>query len=126
MVTLKDSPARILPWHNCLNARDVGGYVTANGRTTRWRAIVRADNPAHLTVRAQRAAIAYGLKTVIDLRNVDEITQFPNPLRLHSGSIEYINIPLVDPGATPSASFTTLSNNYIRVADCLRTRWPAS
>ncbi len=114
--TYTDS-ARTLPWDDCMNARDLGGYHTADGRTTKWRAIVRSDNPARLTPAAQRAAIDYGLKTVIDLRNDDELEQFPNPLRLHTDSLEYINVPLVDPAAAPPATFTTLANNYIRIAD---------
>ncbi|HET8788748.1 MAG TPA: tyrosine-protein phosphatase, partial [Actinomycetes bacterium] len=40
---------RLLAWEGCLNARDLGGYATADGRETRWGAVVRSDSPAALT-----------------------------------------------------------------------------
>ncbi|MEO7908190.1 MAG: tyrosine-protein phosphatase [Roseiflexaceae bacterium] len=55
-------------WDACYNARDLGGYVTADGRRTRWRAFVRADNLSRLTPDGQSALIEYGVRTMIDLR----------------------------------------------------------
>src|SRR5690348_11127568 len=117
MTSAHQTSARALPWEDCMNARDLGGYKTVDGRVTKWGAIARSDNPARLTSEAQRAAIDYGLKTVVDLRNDDELEQFPNPLRLHTDSLQYINVPLVDPAAAPPATFTTLAANYIRIVD---------
>jgi protein tyrosine/serine phosphatase len=117
MTLTPEATARALPWEDCMNARDLGGYQTTDGRIMKWQAIVRSDNPARLTTHAQQAAVDYGLKTVIDLRNDDELEQFPNPLQLRTDSLEYINVPLVDPAAAPPASFTTLANNYIRIVD---------
>lgn len=64
---------RHLHWNGCHNARDLGGLRTAAGRETRWRAVVRADAPDHLTAAGWAALEAYGIRTIIDLRNDDEL-----------------------------------------------------
>jgi len=48
-VTIERERTRRLGWEGCLNARDLGGYATADGRETRWGAVVRSDSPAALT-----------------------------------------------------------------------------
>jgi protein tyrosine/serine phosphatase len=53
--------------------RDLGGLRTANGRVTRTGAVVRADCLARLTAGGWEALLAHGVRTVIDLRNDDEI-----------------------------------------------------
>ena len=58
---------RVLAWEGCNNVRDLGGLHTCNGRTTRWRAVVRADTPARLTTRGWSALYAYGIRTIISL-----------------------------------------------------------
>ena len=59
---------RNLDWPGCLNARDLGGLPTADGRVTRWGAVVRSDNPAHLTPAGWAALHAHGIRTVVALR----------------------------------------------------------
>jgi protein-tyrosine phosphatase len=59
---------RILAWDGCTNVRDLGGLDTCSGRKTRWRAIVRSDNPARLTAAGWEALYAYGIRTIITLR----------------------------------------------------------
>jgi protein-tyrosine phosphatase len=74
-----DHSARRLPWDACYNARDLGGYATADGGRTRWGAFVRADNLSRLTLAGQSALIEYGVRTVIDLRRAAELTIDRNP-----------------------------------------------
>ncbi len=59
---------RVLVWEGCTNVRDLGGLRTSDGRTTRWRAIVRSDSPAKLTAEGWSALYAYGIRTIISLR----------------------------------------------------------
>lgn len=63
---------RHLDWDGCCNVRDLGGLRTDDGRHTRWGAIVRADNLARLTAAGWAALWAYGIRTVIDLRDDEE------------------------------------------------------
>lgn len=108
---------RRLAWDACLNARDLGGYRTYDGRETRWGAIARSDNPAQLTEAGQAAVVDYGIRSMVDLRRPDEVQQHPNPFaNPDSHEIAYTNISLVDPGA-PSEDFTTLANDYKRMLD---------
>ena len=90
-------PARRLHWDACYNARDLGGYATADGGRTRWGAFVRADNLSRLTPAGQSALIAYGVRTVIDLRRADELTIDLNPFATPSDDPRrpaYLNLPL--------------------------------
>ena len=59
---------RHLEWEPCWNVRDLGGLPTADGGTTRWGALVRADCLGKLTADGRRALYDYGVRTVIDLR----------------------------------------------------------
>ena len=63
---------RHLDWDGCFNARDLGGLPTVDRRTTRWRAVVRSDSVDGLTASGWAALRAYGIRTVVDLRNDDE------------------------------------------------------
>ena len=90
-------PVRRLHWEACYNVRDLGGYVTVGGGRTRWGALVRADNMSRLTPAGQSALIAYGVRTVIDLRRADELTIDLNPFATpsdHMRELTYLNLSL--------------------------------
>jgi protein-tyrosine phosphatase len=84
---------RHLRWPSCLNVRDLGGYPTADGAVTRWRAFVRADTLSGLTERGRVALEAYGIRTIIDLRIPVEVRDDPGPFAAHD-SIVWHNHPL--------------------------------
>jgi protein-tyrosine phosphatase len=63
---------RDLIWDGCLNVRDLGGHPTESGGETRFGAIVRADSVSHLSPEGWKALVAYGIRTVIDLRGHHE------------------------------------------------------
>ncbi len=73
--------------------RDLGGMPTSDGRVTRYGAVVRADALDELAVAGWAALVAYGVRTVIDLRNDDERAagagRAPRPPRLAT-----IHVPL--------------------------------
>jgi protein-tyrosine phosphatase len=60
---------RHLEWEGAFNVRDLGGYATADGRTTRWGAIVRSDSPTRLTEAGWNALREHGIRTIVDLRD---------------------------------------------------------
>lgn len=74
-----EQPDRLLRWEACYNARDLGGYATADGGRTRWGALVRADNLSRLTPAGRAAVLNYGVRVVIDLRRSSELRLDPNP-----------------------------------------------
>lgn len=90
---------RHLAWNACLNARDLGGYPTVDGRYTRWQALVRSDNLCRLTSAGRTALIEYGVRTIIDLRSPSELAFEPNPFAGYTasdGRLTYHNAPFLD------------------------------
>jgi protein-tyrosine phosphatase len=90
-----DQQARLLRWEACQNARDLGGYATADGGRTRWGTFVRADNLRRLTPAGRAALLNYGVRTVIDLRRAAELEIDPNPFAApgDAGLPLYLNLP---------------------------------
>ena len=64
--------SRDLLWDGCLNVRDLGGHPTEDGGETRFGSIVRADSVSQLSPEGWEALVAYGIRTVIDLRGDHE------------------------------------------------------
>jgi protein-tyrosine phosphatase len=62
-----------ITWEGFYNARDLGGLPTRGGPTTRFAAFIRSADLRFVTPVGWRAAVAAGLRTVIDLRNEDEM-----------------------------------------------------
>jgi protein-tyrosine phosphatase len=96
---MNDQTERRLLWDACYNVRDLGGYSTKHKKQTRWRVFVRADNLARLSLDGKKALIAYGVKTIIDLRSEYELNIDPPAFASFHGQKsfpEYINLPLLD------------------------------
>ncbi len=64
---------RHLNWDGCANVRDLGGLRTRDGRAIRRGALVRAVALVRLSAAGGGALEAHGVRTVIDLRNDDEL-----------------------------------------------------
>ena len=64
--------SRDLAWDGCLNVRDLGGHPTGDGGETRFGSLVRADSVGRLSESGWQALVAYGIRTVIDLRGDHE------------------------------------------------------
>jgi protein tyrosine/serine phosphatase len=96
---------RRLRWVGCLNARDLGGYPTADGRRTCWGAIVRSEQLSRLTETGRAAVIGYGIRTIVDLRRPgEEVALLPSPFaRPGSHGVAYANVPFERPPASTEA-----------------------
>jgi protein-tyrosine phosphatase len=87
---------RHLVWPDLLNARDLGGLLSAAGQQTKWRQVVRADNLNKLAPAGVMALVSYGVGTVIDLRDPRELEKFPNPLAAAPPQgVVFVNVPLI-------------------------------
>jgi protein-tyrosine phosphatase len=64
---------RHLDWEGCFNVRDLGSLRALDGRKTRWGAVVRGDSPSRLTEAGWETLLDYGVRTIVDLRNDDEL-----------------------------------------------------
>jgi protein-tyrosine phosphatase len=111
---------RRLAWDSCLNARDLGGYQTADGRQTRWGAVVRSDYPGRLSPAGRQALIDYGVRTIVDLRLPDELEEHPHPFSAAgSHDVMYAHRPFIKPGVPPPPNLDeiTMLENYIGIID---------
>ncbi|QKW20461.1 tyrosine-protein phosphatase [Kitasatospora sp. NA04385] len=65
--------ARSLGLAAAVNARDLGGYRTADGRTVRGGALLRTEALSRLGEADRELLGALGLRHVVDLRSLDEV-----------------------------------------------------
>jgi protein-tyrosine phosphatase len=84
--------SRDLTWDGCLNVRDLGGHPTEDGWETRFGSVVRADDVGQLSDEGWKALVAYGIRTVIDLRGDHEREDDP-PGDL---PVEVLHIPFME------------------------------
>jgi protein-tyrosine phosphatase len=75
------------------NVRDIGGYATLDGRTIRWRTLLRADGLHHLSSDDTRRLHSLGLRTVVDLRFAGELSSAPDAFS-QSARVAYRHVPL--------------------------------
>ena len=90
---------RELVWDGCLNVRDLGGHATADGGETRYGAVVRADSVRRLTDAGWRAAVDYGIRTIVDLRGDHELEADP-PAEL---PVNVVHVPFMEENAAAFA-----------------------
>jgi hypothetical protein len=64
---------RNLDWSGTYNARDLGGLAIRGGGRTAAGEIVRSDSLQGLTAQGWEEVEAFGVRTVVDLRNENEI-----------------------------------------------------
>jgi protein-tyrosine phosphatase len=69
---------RRLPLQGVVNFRDLGGYLTADGRAVRWGQVFRSDALTDLTDSDLVVLRELGLRTVCDLRSEAERAHMPN------------------------------------------------
>ncbi|MEU8899107.1 tyrosine-protein phosphatase [Nocardia sp. NPDC048505] len=76
------------------NVRDLGGLPVADGGTTRFGVVFRASTPQHLTAEDLRTLLGpVGLRTLIDLRNPDEVEREGYGL-LGRAAVRVVNLPV--------------------------------
>jgi protein-tyrosine phosphatase len=66
---LSTAPARVVRLDGAENTRDLGGYLGADGKSTRWRTVFRSAALASLTPEGCQAFAGLRVRTVIDFRN---------------------------------------------------------
>ena len=130
-MTDNDHTPRSLDLDGAYNIRDIGGHRTADGRSVRRRALFRSDNLHDLTPRSQRALLAEGLRTVIDLRRTDSVVEEPNVFA-QSSEVAYHRVNLMGDDPLVEAEDTSASSLgpdrppqiYTAILDCRR-EWMA-
>jgi protein-tyrosine phosphatase len=93
--------SRHVPFEGARNVRDLGGYPTTDGGTTRWGLVYRADGLQSLTPGDVERYAELGIRTTYDLRRDSEREQRPN--RVPSTSL-CITTPMDEAGVTIEAT----------------------
>jgi protein-tyrosine phosphatase len=74
---------RLVALEGALNWRDLGGYLTADGRVTRWGCVYRSDGLDQLTDTDLDLIADLGIRLVIDFRVDREVGENPSRLPDH-------------------------------------------
>jgi protein-tyrosine phosphatase len=109
---------RLLPLTGAYNFRDLGGYRTAHGGTTRWKRLYRSDTLHDLTEADLATLSQLGLRTIIDLRSPAELeTTGRGPLQ--DEDIAYLHLSVIqeatsdDPVVLPPLAELDLAFVYL-------------
>lgn len=81
-----------MDWDGCVNVRDLGGHPTTDGRETSFRSVVRADSIRQLSDEGWEALVAYGVRTIVDLRFPRELEADPP----RDVPVDVVHVPLLD------------------------------
>jgi protein-tyrosine phosphatase len=110
---------REVAWDGIHNARDLGGLPTSTG-STRFGRIFRMPRPDILSATGWAQLESAGVRTLVDLRNTDEIGALP----MRPGSVRSVHRALEDQG---DAEFMDLMGPFVGsptyYSENLR-RWP--
>lgn len=93
-----------LPLEGTSNTRDLGGYATKDGHSTKWHVFLRSDDLFDLTEKDKAFLASYGLKTVIDLRSKAEQAIRPSPYE-QDPKVDFYNVSLFE-NANPKVMVT--------------------
>ncbi|MCU0597738.1 MAG: tyrosine-protein phosphatase [Desulfobacterales bacterium] len=74
-----------------VNFRDIGGYLTQDGRRVRWGKVFRSDGLSRLTDHDHRLMKNMGIRRIIDFRTPAEIESSPDRLPA-DGSMSHVNL----------------------------------
>lgn len=83
-----------LPIPNLENCRELGGYSTNDGQQTKWHSFLRSSDMGQMKEEEINFLKAYGVKTIIDLRRIEELEVEPNPLS-ERADFDYYNLPFI-------------------------------
>jgi protein-tyrosine phosphatase len=83
---------RRIPLSGTVNTRDLGGYLTEHGRTTKFGRILRSDVPLRLNSIDVALLLNMGIRSVIDFRSADEIAANPSAFE-HNPNFRYYHCP---------------------------------
>ncbi len=105
-----DPDLQRLFFDDLINCREMGGMPGKDGTSFRKGIIIRSGSPSLASHKAYTELIEYGVRTVIDLRSVAEVSHYGNPFK-DDGKTEYYNIPLFigDPDSKEDKTM-----NYLR------------
>ena len=83
-----------LPLETCMNTRELGGYPTADGGSTKYHRFVRSGSLTHSLPEEREFLYKYGVRCTIDLRGDYEHEHMPEPMI--APDVETHHVPLYE------------------------------
>jgi protein-tyrosine phosphatase len=77
VINLSQLEKRVIHIDGTINFRDLGGYLSHDGRTIKWRQMFRSAQLNQLSEQGVKSLAALNMKTVIDLRFDEETSRYP-------------------------------------------------
>jgi protein-tyrosine phosphatase len=112
----------VVPLEGGSNFRDLGGYRTADGRRIRHGAVFRSAHLGTLTEADRSALRRLGVRTIVDLRGVNEAAETPHQIdgvdcrivgaHIEPGIGDKIRRAIEDGSATPFLMMSYLTEHY--------------
>ncbi len=93
-------PNRLLDINSGHNFRDLGGYQTVDGRTVKWRQLLRTGSLAELTDANLTTLASIPVTQDIDLRGQAEVRQMPDRV---PQTATYYHLPVFDEDETDAS-----------------------
>jgi protein tyrosine/serine phosphatase len=104
---------RVIPFDGILNFRDLGGYRTLDGRSTRWARLYRSDVAHELSPTDMALLQSLGIATVVDLRSPSEVERTRSALR-EEPTIRFVNASVLsNDGLNERRDEETLDEQYL-------------
>ena len=130
-MTVTDHQTRLVPLEGGINFRDIGGYVNDQGRTVKWRKIMRCGHLADLTDSDLDHLEMIGVSQIHDFRRQEEQNQNPSrqvraefvdDYQISIGDISRFWEFLFDGQLSAESSHQLVVNSY---RNCIQTVIPA-
>ncbi|MFC8934311.1 tyrosine-protein phosphatase [Rhodococcus sp. NPDC057135] len=106
---------RRLDLNGTYNFRDVGGYATRDGLTTKWNKLFRSDALHRLNQVDREVLRGRGLAFVIDLREQEELDTAPNALE--GLDLTQFHLPIFESEINTRETSLDLAAIYAKVID---------
>ncbi len=119
---IEQPPSRIAPLEGGFNFRDIGGYLTQDGRRVRWGQVFRSGSMATLTPADQQHMAELGIRVICDFRSSRERAARPTNWseshavvhwnREHEGSVGELVAALRAPQASAASMRARMIDAY--------------
>ncbi|SFG92329.1 tyrosine-protein phosphatase [Sporolactobacillus nakayamae] len=95
-------PTRRIPLSCTVNTRDLGGYLTNDGRITAFGRIIRSDVPESFSPEDAVLLKNFGVTTALDFRSKPEIERLPSAFE-RSADFNYFHCPFAFGNRNPAS-----------------------
>lgn len=102
---------------NAPNFRDLGGYITTEGKQVKWGKVFRSQSLAQLNAQDMAKVKELGIKTVIDFRDESEALKAPSNL---PDDITVIHLPIGVGNNDSILSMMQSEAGWLDSAQCIR------